>query len=214
MCGIVGYIGTKEAAPFLLEGLRRLEYRGYDSAGIATLTDTKVKTTKTVGRIETLSALLGQDPHQGFVGIGHTRWATHGAATIANAHPHHDRDQAVTIVHNGVLDNFQALKQVLTSQGYEFQSETDSEVIAHLVHFHLQEEARRTETLTTTHLTRAVAATLEQLRGTYGVVFLFRDFPDVLIAARLGSPLVVGVGQGEQFVASDPSPLALSLIHI
>ena len=208
MCGIVGYIGTKEAAPFLLEGLRRLEYRGYDSAGIATLTNTKVKTTKTVGRIETLSALLGQDPHQGFVGIGHTRWATHGAATIANAHPHHDRDQAVTIVHNGVLDNFQALKQVLTSQGYEFQSETDSEVIAHLVHFHLQEEARRTETLTTTHLTRAVAATLEQLRGTYGVVFLFRDFPDVLIAARLGSPLVVGVGQGEQFVASDPSPLA------
>ena len=208
MCGIVGYIGANDAAPFLLEGLRRLEYRGYDSAGIATLADETVKTTKTVGRIEALSRLLTADPHRGPVGIGHTRWATHGSATVANAHPHHDRDQLVTIVHNGVLDNFQALKQLLQSRGYEFSSETDSEVIAHLVHYHLQEESKRTNELTAANLANVVAATLEQLRGTYGVVFLFRDFPDLLIAARLGSPLVIGVGQGEQFVASDPSPLA------
>lgn len=208
MCGIVGYIGANDASPFLLEGLRRLEYRGYDSAGIATLADGMVKTTKTVGRIESLAQLLTTDPHGGQVGIGHTRWATHGSATVANAHPHHDHERVVTIVHNGVLDNFQALQQLLQSRGYEFTSETDSEVIAHLVHYHLQQEAKSAEEITTTDLARVVAATLEQLRGTYGIVFLFRDFPDVLLAARLGSPLVVGVGKGEQFVASDPSPLA------
>jgi glucosamine--fructose-6-phosphate aminotransferase (isomerizing) len=193
-----------------MEGLRRLEYRGYDSAGLAVVRpDGVIRVTKTAGRIEALAGRLAAAPLSGHVGIGHTRWATHGAATDRNAHPHLGGDRVVAVVHNGVIENFLTLKERLEQDGYVFQSATDTEVIAHLVAACLDKqpaaspgEERRAS------LAAAVDEALAQLRGTYGLALLFRDDPDVIIAARLGSPLVVGVGQGEHFLASDASPLA------
>lgn len=213
MCGIVGYVGARSAADFLLQGLRRLEYRGYDSAGIAALTSRgEMTVTKTVGRIEQLTAELDQRPAQGCTGIGHTRWATHGPATQLNAHPHIGGDQTLAIVHNGVIENFQTLKRDLEAEGYRFQSETDSEVIAHLIdHFLVQtlaEKQRDTNGDVHEHLANAVKAALAQLKGAYGLVVMFPEHPDALVAARLGSPLVVGIGDSEHFIASDASPLA------
>lgn len=208
MCGIVGYIGEGEASEFLLEGLRRLEYRGYDSAGIAVLDGPgKFAVTKTAGRIAALNAELSDAPLHGPMGIGHTRWATHGPATDENAHPHYGGQQSVAIVHNGVIENFQALKSRLEQEGYVFQSATDTEVIAHLVASCL-EQVEPTPDDPHGHLVAAVQAALAQLRGTYGLAVLFRDYPGVIVAARLGSPLVVGVGTGEHFLASDTSALA------
>ena len=210
MCGIVGYIGSHGAVDFLICGLRRLEYRGYDSAGVATLAPQDgISLVKSIGRIERLEERLEECPVTGHLGIGHTRWATHGPASDENAHPHLGGDGAVAIVHNGVIENFQGIRGRLEEQGYEFKSGTDSEVIAHLLAdclFRLPQVAD-VRSADYQPLVAAVQETLAQLQGTYGLVILFRDYPDVLIAARRGSPLIVGVGTGEHFVASDAAPL-------
>jgi glucosamine--fructose-6-phosphate aminotransferase (isomerizing) len=211
MCGIVGYVGFRNAADFLLQGLHRLEYRGYDSAGIATVDPAgQLRVVKRAGRIERLEEQLALTPVAGSLGIGHTRWATHGPATDENAHPHVGNDGVLGVVHNGVIENFQALKHRLQAEGFHFSSATDTEVIAHLVASCLKSQAASVEAGPSgvEHLLAAVQAALGQLRGTYGLAIAFRDRPDVLIAARLGSPLIVGVGAGEYFVASDSSPLA------
>ena len=209
MCGIVGYIGEGDASQFLLEGLRRLEYRGYDSAGVA-IADAAGDITdcKTTGRIERLASSLASSPLPGSVGIGHTRWATHGPATEGNAHPHYGGDRAVALCHNGVIENFQELKTKLEAEGYIFQSATDTEVIAHLISSCLDKrEVTEDGKEAHSHLAAAVKRALAQIRGTYGLVILFRDHPGVIIAAKLGSPLVLGVGANEHFIASDASPL-------
>ncbi|MEX0679122.1 MAG: glutamine--fructose-6-phosphate transaminase (isomerizing) [Pirellulales bacterium] len=224
MCGIVGYIGSRQAAPYLMEGLRRLEYRGYDSAGIATIHDGALTVAKRAGRLANLARQLGEVPLPGCVGIGHTRWATHGPATDINAHPHIGGDAAVAVVHNGVIENFHAIKTRLESEGYCFRSATDSEVIAHLIASCLDEQHTKRmahangrpandeldSPVAARHrpLIEAVRRALSQLRGTYGLAIIFHKYPDVMIAARSGSPLVVGVGDGEHLVASDASPLA------
>jgi len=217
MCGIVAYVGKKEATPFLISGLRRLEYRGYDSAGVATLPPSigSFQVSRAVGRIDRLSEQLDSTPIVGSIGIGHTRWATHGPATTENAHPHLGGRGVVAVVHNGVIENYQVLKEVLIEKGYVFQSATDTEVIAHLVADRLKSllDAPSTEGGVplvegpNAVFVEAVRETVAQLRGTYGLVVMFRDRPDLLVAARCGSPLVLGVGRGEQFIASDTSPL-------
>ncbi|MGE0759023.1 MAG: glutamine--fructose-6-phosphate transaminase (isomerizing) [Pirellulaceae bacterium] len=210
MCGIVAYVGPRQATDFLVEGLKRLEYRGYDSAGVAVVgSDGTMETRKTVGRIDSLAGCLADAPLGGHVGIGHTRWATHGAATEHNAHPHYGGDRIIALAHNGVIENFQVLKERLETDGYVFKSETDTEVVAHLVSscldalVHHPDAPKDPQEL----VIAAVQSALAQLRGTYGLVMLFRDYPELIVAARLGSPLVVGVGTGEHFVASDASPL-------
>ena len=211
MCGIVGYIGSRDAAEFLVAGLHRLEYRGYDSSGVATISpDGEMTIVKSAGRIDRLDGLLAKTPAPGRIGIGHTRWATHGAPSDVNAHPHVGGNGTLAVVHNGVIENFQAIKQRLRGEGYEFQSATDSEVIAHLVDSCLKRQGPVDDMAAANYqpLVAAVQAALAQLQGTYGLVVLFRQWPDVLIAARLGSPLIVGVGANEHFVASDASPLA------
>ena len=214
MCGIVGYVGPQAAVDYLLEGLRRLEYRGYDSSGVVTHEqDEKLEITKTTGRIERLATALQGTPHEGATGIGHTRWATHGPATDENAHPHIGGKQGeLALVHNGVIENYQALKQKLTGLGYEFITETDSEVVAHLIAHELTQLQSQSDQNASaephTQLIDAVRVALSQLRGTYGLAIMFREFPEVIIVARLGSPLVIGVGDGEHFIASDGSPLA------
>ena len=211
MCGIVGYIGPCEATDFLVGGLRRLEYRGYDSSGVATICPSGgLVVTKTAGRIAELEARLADAPLPGRVGIGHTRWATHGAATDENAHPHLGGDGDVAVVHNGVIENFQPLRERLESEGYVFRSSTDTEVIAHLIASRLSLMPPDADLAGADFgpLVDVVQSALAQLQGTYGLAVLFRDYPDVMIAARLGSPLIVGVGSDEHFVASDASPLA------
>ena len=212
MCGIVGYIGPRVAQDFLVEGLRRLEYRGYDSAGTATLdSEQQLKITKSVGRIAALAQQIASAPCEAGIGIGHTRWATHGAATIDNAHPHlgGQESQVLAIAHNGVIENFAELRSHLKSIGYQFQSETDTEVVAHLIADALQ---RRSQTLNGQPITHqvgvdAIKDAISMLRGTYGLAIIFRQWPDAIFAARLGSPLVIGVGDGEHFLASDAQPL-------
>jgi glucosamine--fructose-6-phosphate aminotransferase (isomerizing) len=211
MCGIVGYIGPSEAGDFLVQGLRRLEYRGYDSSGVATIRpEGGILTNRVVGRIDDLEARLADAPQPGRIGIGHTRWATHGPPTEENAHPHLGGDGVVAIVHNGVIENFQSLRARLEAEGYVFRSSTDTEVIAHLIADCLSQQPPVDDMAAADYapLVHAVQAALGQLRGTYGLAILFRDHPDVMIAARLGSPLIVGVGSDEHFVASDASPLA------
>jgi glucosamine--fructose-6-phosphate aminotransferase (isomerizing) len=197
MCGIIGYVGYRQAEPVLLEGLRRLEYRGYDSAGVATLTGSDLYVRKRVGRIAELAAHLSEQPAPGHVGIGHTRWATHGAPSDRNAHPHVGGSGRVAVVHNGVIENYAALKKQLQDDGVVFHSDTDTEVVAHLVARHFQGD-----------LAAAVARTLPLLKGTYGLAVLSLDEPGALVGARLGSPLVLGLSEGECFLASDPSALA------
>jgi glucosamine--fructose-6-phosphate aminotransferase (isomerizing) len=211
MCGIIGYIGPRQAVEILVGGLRRLEYRGYDSAGVAIVPPGGgLEVCKSAGRIERLESCLKQMPLAGQIGIGHTRWATHGAATDANAHPHIGGDGAVALVHNGVIENYQSLKLRLQAEGYTFQSATDTEVIAHLVDACLKRQiaAQAAQNGDYRPLVAAVQAALAQLQGTYGLCVLFRDYPGVIVAARLGSPLIIGVGDGEHFIASDGSPLA------
>src|SRR3954465_5345301 len=215
MCGIVGYVGHRTSADYLLEGLRRLEYRGYDSAGIATLSaDGQFDVVKAVGRIDALAERLTERPLLGTTGIGHTRWATHGVPSEANAHPHFGGpadNPVLALAHNGVIENYLALKEKLLDEGYAFTSSTDTEVVAHLIARSLAKfESRGAEFLDEPHalLRAAVEDALAKLRGTYGLVILFRDYPGLIVAARQGSPLVVGVGHGEHFVASDASPLA------
>jgi len=199
MCGIVGYVGRREAEPLLLEGLRRLEYRGYDSAGLATITGPRLHLRKTAGRVSSLAEHLQIRPAPGCLGISHTRWATHGPANDINAHPHvaGRGDGAVAVVHNGVIENYAALRRQLASEGIAFQSDTDTEVIAHLIAKHLNGD-----------LVEAVRRVLPLLKGTYGLAVVSPRNPEILVGARLGSPLVVGIGEGEHFLASDSSALA------
>ncbi len=210
MCGIVGYVGSSEAANFLLEGLRRLEYRGYDSSGVVTSDGGQLGVKKTAGRVDDLSKLLHDSPAAGNVGVGHTRWATHGPATDENAHPHLGGDQIVALVHNGVIENYSTIKERLLDRGCEFRSATDSEVIAQLIALELENLPDEIGAALDPFapLVQAVQNALAQLQGTYGLAIVFRDWPEVIIAARLGSPLVIGVGDGENFIASDGSPLA------
>jgi glutamine---fructose-6-phosphate transaminase (isomerizing) len=195
MCGIVGYIGTQSAAPVLLEGLTRLEYRGYDSAGVAVLGSTGVRTAKVAGRVRDLERALPKR-FGGKVGIGHTRWATHGAANDTNAHPHADASGRVTVVHNGIIDNASALRARLTDEGVALASDTDTEVIAHLI------GRSRADTLEA-----AVLEALAQVDGTYGLAVMHADFPDRIVVARNGSPLILGIGDKEMHVASDLAAL-------
>lgn len=208
MCGIVGYIGLRDVSEILLEGLRRLEYRGYDSAGIAVRCGERIEVRKKAGKVNQLSGLVRESPCSGTAGIGHTRWATHGPATDVNSHPHVGDNGDVVLVHNGVIENYSSLRDQLTAAGYVFQSATDTEVIAHLISFYLDEQIRlggAADAIQTA--LDAVELALRRLKGTYGLAMLFRDIPDFLVAARLGSPLVVGVGKEEYFLASDASPL-------
>jgi len=196
MCGIIGYVGRKEAEPILVEGLRRLEYRGYDSAGLATLTGNQMHLRKRAGRIADLAKHLQEHPAPGCHGISHTRWATHGPATDANAHPHVGGDGLVAVVHNGVIENYATLKRQLQADGVTFRSDTDTEVIAQLIAQNLNGD-----------LVAAVRQALAVLKGTYGLAVISPRFPDLVVGARLGSPLVLGIGQEEQFLASDPAAL-------
>ncbi|MCA9023588.1 MAG: glutamine--fructose-6-phosphate transaminase (isomerizing) [Planctomycetaceae bacterium] len=209
MCGIVGYVGYRGASDFLLEGLHRLEYRGYDSAGIAVQQNGEICIRKKAGRVQELVRLIGDDPIEGALGIGHTRWATHGETSDLNSHPHVGGNGEVVLVHNGVIENYDLLRTQLQGLGYVFRTGTDTEAIAHLVAHHLSEQIKlgEDETSPTTCL-KAIEASLPKLKGTYGLVVLFRGHPNMLIAARCGSPLVIGIGDGEHFVASDASPLA------
>jgi len=211
MCGIVGYVGPREAAEFLVTGLRRLEYRGYDSSGIATIDQHgQLHLTKIAGRIEQLEARLAEEPLPGHIGVGHTRWATHGAPSDTNAHPHLGGNGELAIVHNGVIENFEPLRNRLASSGYRFVSQTDTEVIAHLIASRLARLDPELDLRAADYqpLIEAVQDALTQLQGTYGLAVIFRRWPEVIVAARRGSPLIVGVGAGEHFVASDGSPLA------
>jgi glucosamine--fructose-6-phosphate aminotransferase (isomerizing) len=192
MCGIIGYIGERKAIPVLLNGLKRMEYRGYDSAGVAVLHNGSLNITKVSGKIANLSVLLQGHEPLGTIGLGHTRWATHGEPTQTNAHPIADGSGKIAIVHNGIIENYHTLKKELISQGHKFKTDTDSEVLAHLI-----------EELYEGDIEQAVRLALTQVRGTYGLVVMCHDEPDKLVAARLGSPLVIGLGEGENFIASD-----------
>lgn len=203
MCGIVGYIGRSEAAPILLDGLRRLEYRGYDSAGLALGGDGDLQIRKSAGRIQNLAELLSGQPVRGHCGISHTRWATHGAVTDANAHPHTDQSGHVVLVHNGVIENYLTLREELERAGHVFQSQTDTEVLAHLVGKHAAELGEPSAD----HLVEAIRRALREVQGTYGIAVMHRDVPGLIIGARKGSPLVLGVGKDENFLASDVAAL-------
>jgi glucosamine--fructose-6-phosphate aminotransferase (isomerizing) len=195
MCGIVGYIGDKNAIDIVLEGLRRLEYRGYDSAGAAVVGPAGLQIRRAAGRIKVLEGLLREKPIEGRIGLGHTRWATHGRPTDDNAHPHTDGSGDLVVVHNGIIENYLPIKERLQAEGHVFKSETDTEVIAHLIERHLRDTPR---------LDEAVRRALRELRGSYAVVVMHRQMPDRLVAAKLGAgSVVVGLGENETFLASD-----------
>ena len=197
MCGIIGVLGRNEVAPLLVEALKRLEYRGYDSAGIATVNHGVLDRRRAVGKLVNLSDLLVHHPLAGKSGIGHTRWATHGAATTQNAHPH--ASGPVAVVHNGIIENFRDLRTELTAQGLAFDSETDTETVAHLTRFYMDQGQSALE---------AVKSTLNRLHGAFALAFLFAGEDDLMIAARKGSPLAIGHGTGEMFIGSDAIALA------
>ena len=201
MCGIVGYIGDKDAVGVIVDGLKRLEYRGYDSAGVAVLGPEGLEVRRAAGRIKVLEGLLRERPVHGRIGIGHTRWATHGRPTDDNAHPHTDGSGTLVVVHNGIIENYLPIKERLHAEGHVFTSETDTEVIAHLIERHLKDTPR---------LDDAVRRALRELRGSYAIVVLSKAAPDRLVAAKHGAgSVVVGLGQGETFLASDiPALLA------
>ena len=194
MCGIVGYVGHREATPVLINALKKLEYRGYDSAGIAVLDDDTIVVRKTKGALKFLEAAVAKETVRGSVGIGHTRWATHGEPSDTNAHPHTDISGSIAVVHNGIIENYATLKAWLQNQGVVFRSQTDTEVITHLISYHYKK---------TGEIFKAVLETLAQLEGSYALGVICKDFPDRIIAARKESPLIVGLGTGEQFIASD-----------
>jgi glutamine---fructose-6-phosphate transaminase (isomerizing) len=192
VCGIVGYVGPREATEVLIEGLRRLEYRGYDSAGVAVLNGDGMKTRKAVGRLSALEDELKRDGLHGGLGIGHTRWATHGVPSVANCHPHVSFDGKVSLIHNGIIENHRELRNELLAQGVTFQSETDTEVVAHLI-----AKAYDGDLLRTFH------QVVQRLRGAYALAVCHANEPDRIVATRVGSPLVIGIGEGENFIASD-----------
>ena len=196
MCGIIGYLGNREATPILIDGLKRLEYRGYDSAGIAVLNGDAINVVKEVGKIRNLEALINSSPPQGMIGIGHTRWATHGQPNQVNAHPHSDESGNIVLIHNGIIENYSVLKKSLETKGHTFKSETDTEIIAHLIEDNFDGD-----------LEKAFRTALAKLEGTYGIALISRHEPNKIYVARKGSPIVIGVGEGEYFVASDVMPL-------
>jgi glucosamine--fructose-6-phosphate aminotransferase (isomerizing) len=196
MCGIVGYVGPRQASPILIEGLRRMEYRGYDSAGVAVINGNGIGVRKAAGKLSVLIDKLRAETPQGTVGVGHTRWATHGAPTTPNAHPHLDQAGRIAVIHNGIIENAGSIRKALEKHGHTFRSETDTEVLAHLIGAYYEG-----------NLEQAVAAALWDVEGAYGIAVISADEPDVLVAARNGSPLLVGVGDGEYFVASDASAI-------
>jgi glutamine---fructose-6-phosphate transaminase (isomerizing) len=196
MCGIVGYVGTRQAVPLLMQGLKRLEYRGYDSAGIALQTNGDLKVAKAAGKIINLENEIVDWNFPCTLGIAHTRWATHGEPTQLNAHPHTDSNHEIAIVHNGIIENYRALKEFLNRQGYQIRTDTDTEILVHLIRFSYQGD-----------LSKAVRLALSQVEGTYGIAVVSSLHPGQIIAARMGSPLVVGLGNGENFVASDVSAM-------
>src|SRR6202163_4088876 len=194
MCGIVGYIGPKKVVPVIIEGLRKLEYRGYDSAGIAVVTkDGKLEVRRASGKLRNLEEVLQKSPIEGTYGIGHTRWATHGRPTEENAHPHRDCTGQIVVVHNGIIENYLELKEQLQREGHKFVTETDTEIVAHLV----EKNSKNAP------LEEAVRRSLKELRGIYSLVFLSANDPHKIVAARMGPPSVIGLGDGEFFVASD-----------
>ncbi len=208
MCGIIGYLGKNDACPILIEGLKRLEYRGYDSAGVAIVRPGVLEVRKRPGKIVMLEELLRAQPVSGTVGIAHTRWATHGAPNEINAHPHTGQTGRVAVVHNGIIENYATLRKHLEQEGHHFKTETDSEVIPHLIERHLYADKART-TFSAADLELAVSASIKRLEGTFGLAIVCADVPDVILGARKGSPLVLGVGDDEMFIASDVNAFVL-----
>lgn len=198
MCGIVGYIGEKNCIPILISGLKRLEYRGYDSAGLGFITGGSARVIKSKGKVSILEEKLNSNAYNSTLGIGHTRWATHGVPNEINAHPHFNASHDLLIIHNGIIENYQTIKTSLTKNGYDFITETDSEVIAHLIDSFIQRG---------NSLLKSVRLALSEVEGTYGLAVIYNGEPDKIIAARKGSPLVIGVGEGENFIASDVSAI-------
>ena len=192
MCGIIGYIGSKEAVPILMSGLKKLEYRGYDSAGIAVLKDNKIKIVKCKGKVIKLENLLEKGAPKGNVGLGHTRWATHGRPNNINAHPHNGCNSEVVVVHNGIIENYKPLKERLISQGHNFVSETDTEVLPHLIESNYRDD-----------LTLAVKESIKEIEGSYAIGVISTRDPGKIVASRCGSPLIIGIGEGEMYIASD-----------
>ena len=207
MCGIIGYIGPKKSLPIILDGLKRMEYRGYDSAGVALMEDERLQVIKKQGKLEVLKGALKNQKTTASLGLGHIRWATHGAPSDINAHPHTDCHNQVAIVHNGIIENYQDLKDWLQNQGHRFKTETDSEILAHLIgHFHKTE-----------NLAVAVSQALKKIRGAYGLAVISQKEPNKIIVARLGSPVVLGIGKKERMVASDVTailPLTKNVIFL
>lgn len=196
MCGIVGYVGDKQAVPIIIAGLRRLEYRGYDSAGVAVVCDSKLDVIKEVGKLNVLAAALEKNPPAGTTGIGHTRWATHGEPSRANAHPHHDCTGSFSLIHNGIIENYLEIKEELLRGGHKFVSETDTEVVVHLIEENYSGD-----------LLQAMLAAMKRLKGAYALAVVTAHEPDTIVAARCGSPLAVGIGDGFNMVASDASAM-------
>ncbi len=199
MCGIVGYIGNKQAYPILIKGLQRLEYRGYDSAGIALIHGDKLNVYKAKGKVSDLIHFAGQKDIEGTIGIAHTRWATHGEPNTVNAHPHYSQSEELALIHNGIIENYAILKQGLSERGFTFASETDTEVLIQLIEF-----VKKSNNV---DLTTAVQLALNQVVGAYAIAVIEKGKPDVIVAARKGSPLVVGIGEDEFFLASDATPI-------
>jgi glucosamine--fructose-6-phosphate aminotransferase (isomerizing) len=193
MCGIIGYIGPKPVVPVIIDGLRRLEYRGYDSAGVAVVQNGQVEVRRSAGKLANLEQAIARDPLSGLYGLGHTRWATHGRPTEENAHPHRDGTGRIVVVHNGIIENYLEIKRELAAAGHTFESETDTEVVAHLVQREWKDDG----------LENAVLRAMARVRGLFALVLLSADDPEKLVAVRNGPPLVVGIGEGEYFVASD-----------
>ncbi len=198
MCGIVGYIGHREAFPIVIKGLQRLEYRGYDSAGIALFDGNQINLSKTKGKVEDLKNKAKEISQAGSIGIGHTRWATHGVPNDVNSHPHYSNSGNLVIIHNGIIENYESIKQELTKRGYTFQSDTDTEVLINLI-----EEVKKTEDV---KLGKAVQIALNQVVGAYAIAVFDKEKPDEIVVAKLGSPLAIGIGEEEFFIASDASP--------
>ena len=198
MCGIVGYIGYRDAFPIVIKGLQRLEYRGYDSAGIALYDGNQINLAKTKGKVEDLKNKAKSISQEGSIGIGHTRWATHGVPNDVNSHPHYSNSGELVIIHNGIIENYESIKQELTKRGYIFQSDTDTEVLINLI-----EEVQKTEGV---KLGKAVQIALNQVVGAYAIAVFDQKKPDEIVVAKLGSPLAIGIGDGEFFIASDASP--------
>src|ERR671923_471079 len=198
MCGIIGYIGTRQVLPILIDGLRRLEYRGYDSAGVAVVRDGSIELRRSAGKLSRLEEVIAGHPVDGEYGIGHTRWATHGRPTEENAHPHRDCTGRVVVVHNGIIENYLQLKERLRKSDHRFVTETDTEIMAHLIEEYLRQDSS---------FEQAVRSAVTELRGIFALSIINADEPDTIIAVRQGPPVVIGLGDGEYFVASDVPPI-------